>query len=214
MLLLAQDEEADGARMDDRQARDEAVNLLLGGNETTATALTWTLHLLARAPEEQEAIRREAQAAGATVDATRLVRAERAFKEALRLDPPAYVLPRVTVDEVELGGHRLARGTGVNVVSYVIHRDPRWFAEPERFRPDRFADEDAIPRGAYLPFGLGPRACIGRGFALMEGSLALARVLARYRLRPRDPAREVEVEAQVSLHPRGGLPLLVEEVER
>jgi cytochrome P450 len=215
MLLLAVDEEGDGGGMTDEQARDEAVNLMLGGNETTAVALTWTAHLLALSPDVQEDLRREADEVLGGAPATpasipRLQRTTWAFKEAMRLYPPAYILTREAAEDVEIAGYRLPRGAYVHVAVYVTQRDPRWFDDPEAFRPDRFADEDAIPRGAYLPFGLGPRACVGRAFAMMEAPAVLAMLLQRYRLRPAPGAGDVEPEAQVSLHPKGGLRLAIE----
>jgi cytochrome P450 len=216
-LLLAVDEEGDGGGMTEEQARDESVGLLLGGNETTATALTWALHLLAAHPEEQDAVAAEAISVlgvlgdgppGADV-LPRLQRATWAFKEALRLYPPAYILSRESVEEVTVAGHRIPRGSHVQVVPFVTQRDGRWFEAPEAFRPARFAAEDAFRRGSYLPFGMGPRACIGRALAMMEAPLALALILRRYRFSPAPGAGPVEMEAQVSLHPKGGLRLAV-----
>jgi cytochrome P450 len=215
MLLLAEDEEGDGGRMTDEQARDESVNLMLGGNETTATGLTWTAHLLAEHPELQEQIRREVDevlggAAPTPETLPRLPQATMAFKEAMRLYPPAYMVPREAGEDVEIGGYPISRGSTVHIVPYVTQRDPRWFDEPDAFRPERFAKEDAIHRGAYLPFGMGPRACVGRAMAMMEGPVALAVLLQRYRLRPAPGAGPVQMEAQVSLHPKGGLRMAIE----
>jgi cytochrome P450 len=210
-LLLAVDEEGGGG-MTDEQARDEAVNLFLGGNETTATALTWAAYVLAKHPDVQEDLRREVDAvlggrAPGAADLAALPRVERAFKEAMRLYPPAYIFGREAIEDVTIGGYLVPRGSLVNVVPFVTHRDPRWFPDPEAFRPSRFADEASIPRGAYLPFGLGPRACIGRAFAMQEAVVALAMLLGRYVLSIPEGAPDVEMEAQVSLHPRGGLRL-------
>jgi cytochrome P450 len=216
-LLSVKDEEGDGTSMSDTQARDEAVNLLLGGNETTATGLTWTLHLLSEHPEIQEEARNEVQAAlggrapGAQ-DVPGLRLAERSFKEALRLYPPAYILPREAKEEVQIGGFSIHPGTLVQIVPYIIQRDARWFEEPLAFRPRRFEREESFHRGAYLPFGAGPRACIGRSFALLEGTLVTSRLLQRVRLTRPPSAPAVEMEAQVSLHPKGGLRLVVERI--
>lgn len=214
-LLLAVDEEGDGGRMTDEQVRDEAVNLLLGGNETTATALTWIAHLLARSPEVQEEVRREVEevlgGAPPAADALpRLAHTTMAFKEAMRLYPSVYVVTREAVEPVEIAGYPVPRGAQIHLVPYVTHRDPRWFDAPESFRPARFAAEDALPRGAYFPFGLGPRACVGRAFAMTEAPVVLAMLLQRFRLRPAPGAGEVELEAQMSLHPKGGLRLALE----
>jgi cytochrome P450 len=216
-LLSVKDEEGDGASMSDTQARDEAVNLLLGGNETTATGLVWTAHLLSEYPQIQDEARDEVQVvlgerAPGPSDVPSLRLAERSFKEAMRLYPPAYVVPREAKEDVEIGGFALAKGTLVQIVPYLIQRDARWFDEPLAFRPRRFEREDSFHRGAYLPFGAGPRACIGRGFALMEGALVTARLLQRVRLVRPPSAPPVEMEAQVSLHPKGGLRLRVEKL--
>jgi cytochrome P450 len=216
-LLLVKDEEGDGGQMSDRQARDEAVNLLLGGNETTATALTWAVHLLSRHPDVQDEARKEAlEAAGdGELDEgclPRLKRAEMAFKEAMRLFPPVYVIPREAKEDIVVGDYAIKKGGLVQIAVAVIQRDPRWFEDPARFHPARFEAEESIRRGAYLPFGAGPRACIGRSFAMMEGTLALASVLRRCSFRPADPRKEVQTEAQVSLHPKGGLDIVVEPV--
>jgi len=215
-LLLAVDEEGDGRGMTDEQVRDEAVNLLPAGNETTATGLIWTAYLLAQHPDIQEDIRREiAEVTGGaapTFDALpRLERTTKAFKEAMRLYPPAYILTREAGEDVEIGGWTVPRGAQVHLSPYITHRDARWFSEPDAFRPSRFDAESSLPRGSYLPFGLGPRACVGRSFAMMEAPVAIASILQRFRLRPA-PGHALELEAQVSLHPKGGLPLGIEPV--
>lgn len=210
-MLQVRDDEAggDGGQMTDRQARDESINLMLGGAETTGTAVLWTLHLLSTHPEEQARVRQElAEVLGGRAptadDVPRLVWVERCFQEALRLYPPAYLLPREAIEDVEVAGHALPRGAQVTLVVYVTQRDPRWFPEPEAFRPARFEGEPTWPKGAYLPFGLGPRACIGRGFATTEAVVALARLLQRFGVKP---AGAVDPVAQVSLHPREALRL-------
>jgi cytochrome P450 len=209
-MLLAEDAEGGTGRMDDTQARDESVNLLLGGNETTATALAWSLHLLSRSPEVLASARREVLevTAGGPLGAAHLPRlsfVEAVFKEAMRLYPPAYLLPREAIEDVTIGGYDVPRGAIVHVALYVTHHDARWFPDPEAFVPARFEAEDSFPKGAYLAFGAGPRGCIGRGFAMMEGVAALASIVRRVDLHVvQDP---VEMEAQVSLHPLGGLRL-------
>ncbi len=210
MMLLAKDEEGNGGQMNDRQARDEAINLLLGGNETTATGLTWAVYLLAKHPDVQEEARKEViealgDAPPTAESAPRLKLTEMIFKEALRLYPPVYIVPREAKEDVVIGGYRVKRGATVHVASFVIQRDARWFEDPLTFRPRRFEAEETFRRGAFLPFGAGPRACIGRGFAMMEGTLALACLLKRFRVGLPDPSKEAEMQAQVSLHPKGGL---------
>jgi cytochrome P450 len=215
--MLLTDDEGGTGRLDDEQARDESVNLLLGGNETTATALTWALHLLSRHPAVLAAMRDEtARVTGgaplASAQLAELTLAENVFKEAMRLYPPAYVLPRQALEDTTVAGFDVPRGANVHVALYVTQHDARWFPDPEAFRPERFADEASLPRGAYLAFGAGPRACIGRGFAMMEGVASLASIARRVNLLA--VQEKVDLEAQVSLHPRGGLRLGVEAVER
>ncbi len=216
VLLTAIDEEGEGGLMNDRQARDEAVNLLLGGNETTAAALTWTAYLLAANPEIQEAVVAELQTELAgrrptAEDAPRLRLTTAVFKEALRLYPPAYVLTREAVEVTEIAGFVIPKGANVILAPYLMQRDARWFEQPLKFCPQRFLenDEDERQRRAYIPFGAGPRACIGAGFATLEAVLVLATLLSRCRL-VRQEQGEPVAEAQISLHPQGGLPLRVE----
>jgi cytochrome P450 len=185
---------------------------MLAGNETTATAILWMLYLLLLHDDAQERCRREVAdvlAGGApTYGALPRLRAlEQAVKEAMRLYPPAYVLAREAADDVTIGGHAIPRGAQLVLVPYLTQRDPRWFPDPDEFRPERFDGEQDFPRGAYLPFGLGPRACIGRGLAMTEMVAALALVLQRHRLRPPPGAPAVVPRAQISLHPRDGLRL-------
>lgn len=217
MMLLAKDEEGNGGQMNDPQARDEAITLLLAGNETTATGLTWAVYLLAKHPDVQEEARKEViealgDAPPTAESAPRLKLTEMIFKEALRLYPPVYIVPREAKEDVVIGGYRVKRGATVHVASFVIQRDARWFEDPLTFRPRRFEAEETFRRGAFLPFGAGPRACIGRGFAMMEGTLALACLLKRFRVGLPDPSKEAEMAAQVSLHPRGGLRVTLHEI--
>src|SRR4029079_19287141 len=119
-------------------------------------------------------------------------------------------LRREAKEDVEIAGFSIKKGTLVQIVPYLIQRDARWFEEPLACRPRRFEHEEAFHRGAYLPFGAGPRACIGRGFALLEGTLVVSRLLQRARVTAPPSAPPVEMEAQVSLHPKGGLRLVIE----
>ena len=182
-LLHARDD--DGA-MTDRQVRDEAVTLFVAGHETTAIALTWTLHLLTLHPEIQTAVQAEADALPGPPTAADLPRLElttRAFKESMRLYPPLYAFTREAIADVQIGRFSLQRGTTVYITPYTLHRDPITFPDPERFDPSRFtpAAEAARPRTAWLPFGAGPRTCIGLHFALLEGPIVLATLLRRLR---------------------------------
>ena len=203
----------DGEGMPERQVRDEAVNLLLGGNETTATALTWTLHAISQHPEVQtrlgeESLEQLGGRAPEAADVPNLRYAGWCLSEAMRLYPPAYVLPREAAEDVELVGVTIPRGAAVNLVPYVTQRDPRWFADPNAYRPERFARQDLFTEGSYLPFGLGPRACIGRRFAMMEAAVVIAMIHRELRLEPTTTGLDsVPMVAEISLHPAGALTL-------
>ena len=216
MLLLAVDEEGGTGPMNDEQVRDEAVGLLLGGNETTATALTWTAYLLTANEAVQEAAQHEIDsvtrgAAPSSKHVPLLILTAATMKESMRLYPPAYVLSRQAAEEVEIGGYMLPRGAQVHLPVYTVQRDERWFDRASEFVPQRFFDdgEKHFARGAYFPFGTGPRVCIGRGFALFEGTLIMATILQQFHLR-RSETTEPEHEAQISLHPQGGLKVTLE----
>lgn len=203
-----------GAAMSDREAHDAIVNLLLGGSETTSTGIVWTLYCLSRSLDVQREVRRElsqvlAGALPSSASLQHLPRLERALLEALRLYPPAYAIPREAAEDVTIGGVLLPRGSLLNLVPYVTQRDPRWFEQPQEFLPARFERQAEFRRGAYLPFGLGQRLCVGRGFALLESLTVLALLLQKLELHPAPSQPEIELEAQISLHPRGGLRLLL-----
>lgn len=215
MLLLAADEEGSGG-MSDRQARDEAITLFLAGHETTATALSWALYLLAKHPDEQARVTAEACAVlgdrpATLADLSRLPQTERVFKETLRLYPSIYFFSRQVVEDVDIAGYRLRPGSYCHIFPYLVQRDGRWFARPDEFRPQRFAGAEAqgeTPH-AYFPFGMGPRVCIGKAFAMMEGVLILATLLRRYRFALAPGQGEPERETLISLRPRGGVRLEV-----
>jgi cytochrome P450 len=187
MLLRAQDE--DGSRMTDRQLRDEAMTLFLAGHETTALALSWTWYLLALNPDVEAKLHAELDAAlegraPAFRDLPQLPYTERVMKEAMRLYPPAYSFGREAVIDTSIGGYSVPAGTQVYMAQWTMHRDPRYFNEPELFNPDRWSEEfeKQLPRYAYFPFGGGPRLCIGNQFAMMEAVLILATVARRFKL--------------------------------
>jgi cytochrome P450 len=216
-LLAAVDTEGDGQGMTERQLRDELVTLLLAGHETTGAALTWAGWLLACYPEIQE---RLAASVGEVLgprpatfhDLPVLRFVEMAFKEAMRLHPPVYFFSREVADPVEVAGYLMRPGSQVFLFPYITQRDPRWFPNPQVFDPWRFEPdrESQRPALAWFPFGAGPRACIGRGFALMEGTLILASLLQTYRLTISAEQEEPMPEWQLSLHPRGGIRLVAE----
>jgi cytochrome P450 len=218
MLLLAEDSEGDGTGMSDEQLRDEVMTLFLAGHETTANALTWTWYLLARNPEAEARLHAELDAvleAGrmpTVEDAAALVYTEMVVAEAMRLYPPAWAVGRLAVEDHEVNGYVIPRGSLVLVSQYVMHRDPRFFPDPERFRPERWTPEAkaARPQFSYFPFGGGPRRCIGEGFAWMEATLILATLARRWRPRLL-PGQAVETQPRITLRPgRGGVPVRLE----
>jgi cytochrome P450 len=207
MLLLAQDEEQNGARMTDTQVRDEAMTLFLAGHETTANALTWTWHLLAQHPDVERRLHEELD----TVVGDRLPRADdaaslpytrRVLSEVMRCYPPAWGIGRRAIEDVEIGGYTIPRGTVVLMSQYLLHHDARFFPEPERFDPDRWLPERqrTRPRFAYFPFGGGNRVCIGESFAWTEGILVLATLARHWRLERVETA-PVPMKAMLTLRP-------------
>jgi cytochrome P450 len=215
MLLEAVDEEHDGGQMTDEQVRDETITLFLAGHDTSAAGLIWLWHNLARHPEVLERATAEVDSLGSRLptaaDLKQLPYLETVLKETLRLHPPAIgVFTREAIGDVEIGGYQLKRGHHVQLISFVTQRDPRWFPEPERFDPERFAPgrAESLPQYSYFPFGAGPRVCIGRQFALTEMLLVAATMLQTLRPAPQPGAPvSVELLPQLSLRPKGGLPL-------
>jgi cytochrome P450 len=183
-LWAATDPET-GQPISTQEIRDQVLVFLLAGHETTAGALTFTLHLLGRHPHIQEQV---AAVATAPVDprgGRDLIRT--ALLEGMRLFPPAHTTDRLAVSDTEISGHRIPAGTGVLVSAWVTHRHPQFWPDPEHFDPGRFAADQDRPRYAYFPFGGGPRSCIGEHFALLEGTVLLRTLLARYRVESLDP---------------------------
>ncbi len=211
MLLLAVDD--DGTGMTDVQARDEAITLFLAGHETTSNVLNWTWTLLAQNPDAEAKLHAELDAVldGKTptlADLDKLPYTEMVVKEAMRLYPPAWITGRQAIEDVEIGEYTMPKGSVVNLVFYTSHHDPRWWDEPEAFRPERFSpeNEEKINKHAYTPFGGGPRVCIGNSFALMEARLLLATIAQRYTLELA-PGQTVEMNPMITLNPKGGLPM-------
>jgi cytochrome P450 len=210
LLLAAQDPET-GIGLDDRQIRDEIVTLLLTGHETTAVALTWTWYFLGRHPDVETRLHDEIDAVlggrGPTAeDATKLPYLRQVVSEAMRLRPPVWAVSRQAIADVEIGGHRFARGATLVVCQYTLHRDPAWWSDPERFRPERFAPDaqPLVQKFCYLPFSAGPRGCIGEHFAWTECILVVAAVAQRWRLRP---AGDESIGLRPSITLRPGRPV-------
>jgi cytochrome P450 len=191
MLLAVRDE--DGTSMTDRQVRDEAVTLFLAGHETTAIALSWVWMLLSQHPEVDGKLAEEldlvlGRRTPEPADVPRLAYTQAIVQEGLRLYPPAWVIGREAVAPCDIGDHHIHVGMTVFVSPWVIHRDPRYYDRPDEFRPDRWLDgaRSKLPRYAYLPFGAGPRLCIGNAFAMTEATLILATLARRFRPTLRD----------------------------
>lgn len=214
MLVAARDE--DGQPMDDRQIRDEAVTLFLAGHETTANALNWTWVLLSRNPEVEAKLHEELNRVLAgrlptLADLENLPYTDWVVKEAMRLYPPAWSIGRIATRDVQVGEYLIKAGMQVGLNIYATHHDPDLWEDPERFDPERFspAREGDIKRYAYIPFGGGPRVCIGNHFAMMEAKLILATVASRYKLRLA-PGQQVKMDARITLNPLDGLPMTVQ----
>ncbi|HEX6909801.1 MAG TPA: cytochrome P450 [Longimicrobium sp.] len=209
MLLDARDES--GEAMSERQLRDEVLTTLFGGYEATADSLAWTWHLLSRHPQADARFRAEVDAvmAGDAPTADELGRMDftrRVVMESMRLYPPFWWNLRAAREEDDVGGSRIPARATVLLVTYATHRHPEFWDDPERFDPDRFLPEAvaARHRHAYVPFGTGQRACIGRHLAMLETPLVLAMLARRFRPVP-VPGRPVVYRAEASLRARHGV---------
>ncbi|MCU1337124.1 MAG: Cytochrome [Bryobacterales bacterium] len=215
MLLLARDEEGDGG-MTDSQVRDEALTLFLAGHETTADALTWAWYLLSQNSEAEAALHAELdRVLGGRLpsfeDLPQLRYTESVFSEALRLYPPAWGIGRRALEDYHVGDFLIPARSVVLMSPYAVHRDPRWFPDPLAFRPERWLEDDpSRPKFAYFPFGGGARVCIGERFAWMEGTLLLAAIGQRWRLRL-EPGHRVETHARITLRPKHGMRMIPEQ---
>jgi cytochrome P450 len=217
MLLDARDE--NGGGMSDLQVRDEVMTLLLAGHETTANTLAWTLYLLAQNPEQQstlEAEVREALGAGVAEAAAlhRLPYTQMVLMESQRLYPPAWAIGRKAIRDFEVSGFQFRAGTNLAISQWVMHRDARFFPDPERFDPERWREEvttsrRSLPKFAYFPFGAGPRVCVGASLALTESALVLATLMQHYRF-SLVSNKPVKAFPSVTLRPRHALRLRVE----
>jgi cytochrome P450 len=213
MLLAARDE--DGSQMSDRQLRDEVMTLFLAGHETTALTLAWSWYLLGINPEAERKFHAEldevlGDRAPTAADLPRLKFTEQIAKECMRLYPPAYGLGREAINDFEIGGYRIRAGTQVFMFQWATQRDPRFYEEPQAFRPERWTEDfiERLPKYAYFPFGGGPRACIGASFAMMEIALCLAVIGQKFRLEL-DPNHSVRIYPAMSLRPKDGIKIAV-----
>jgi cytochrome P450 len=193
MLLLARDD--DGTGMSDQQAYDEVITLLTAGIETSALALSWLFHQIAWHPEVEHRLHKEIDGVlgGRPIafdDVPKLVYTNQVINETLRMFP-IWILMRRALRAVDLGGTRIPEGTEVTVSPHALHYDPRSFANPSRFDPDRWAPDRVrdVPRGAFIPFGAGNRKCVGNMFAQLEMTVTVATIASRWRLMPARPLK-------------------------
>ncbi len=217
ILLAAVDQEGDLTGMSDTQARDEAITLFNAGHDTTAAGLTWTLFVMAAMPDIEASLRDEVDRvledrSPTYGDLKDLSFTQMVVKETLRMYPPTWsLIPRQATEDVQVGSYTIPKGAWVYISPYALHHNERYFPDPDRFDPERFAPGRAerIPRYAYLPFGAGPHVCIGNALAMMEMTLIVATIVQHVRLELLKPAEQVRPTPLVSLRPEGGLPMRV-----
>jgi cytochrome P450 len=215
MLLLAQDDEDKGSGMTDRQIRDEAMTIFLAGHETTANALTWTWYLLSQSPEVERRLHEEIDRVlegrlPGVADVDRLPYTTRIVTESMRLYPPAWLVGRRAVNEYSIGPYYVPPRSIIIMSQWIVQHDPRHYADPDRFEPDRWTPEfkAALPRFAYFPFGGGPRQCIGESFAWMELVLLVATLAQQWRFEL-VPGHPIVPQAAVTLRPKHGMRMVV-----
>jgi len=223
MLLNATDPDeaatsGNSNKMSDQQLHDECITVILAGHETTANALSFALHLIAQHPDVQTHLHEEAtkvlgERPPTAADYAQLPYATQVFAEAMRLYPPVWVTARTCEVPYEIAGYKIARGATLLAPQYVVHRDPRFFPDPDRFNPARHTPEakSQRPRYAYFPFAGGSRQCIAEGLAWMEGTLVLAVIARDWTLTPPPGSPAVpRVSPTISLRPKQGIPLHIE----
>ena len=211
MLMEVRDEHGQG--LSGEEIRNQMVTFIVAGHETVASALTWAWALLAAHPQEQESLHEElsqiVRDAPLTIDDyPRLVRTRAVFDEALRLYPPAWLITRKALASGELAGRMVPAGSLVIMSPWLLHRHPSLWRDPEEFCPSRFIDEE-VDRSSFLPFGAGPRMCIGRDFAYVEGVLMLARLASRFQVSYPAGAGVPAMDPLVTIRPAGGLKLRI-----
>jgi cytochrome P450 len=210
MLLDARYE--DGSSMSDQLVMDELITLFVAGHETTSNALMWTIYLLTQHPELQQKLQAELDEVLGERDAqfsdlANLKYTEMVIKEAMRLLPPAWTLnARQANQDTQIGKYLFPKNKVVFISPYANHRNPKYFDQPEMFNPERFSEENekTIPKHAYIPFGTGPRVCIGQSFAMMEAKIILATLLNRFDVIA-DKNMKFEPQAQITLSNKEGM---------
>ena len=210
MLLLAQDTEGDGGSMTDLQLRDECLTIILAGHETTANALTWTWMLLSQNPQAEAKMHLELDALGDRLlgfdDLPQLKYTEMVLAESMRLFPPAWAIGRQALEDHRFGDFHVPKDSMVLCSQWVMHKDARYYSDPQAFDPERWSAEAkaARPKFSYFPFGAGPRQCIGESFAWMEGVLLLATIAQQWKLRL-EPGHRIVPQAAITLRPKTGV---------
>jgi cytochrome P450 len=213
MLLAARDEH--DQPMSEGQLRDEVMTLFVAGHETTANALAWMLYLVSQHAEVHAKLLAEIATLNGKLptmrDLPQMPYSEMVLKEVMRLYPPASGATREPIHDIELGGYHLPKGSSIAISTYTMHRNPKYFAQPLKFDPERFSPENEpkIPKYAYLPFGGGPRVCIGNAFAMMEARLVVLTILQRFKL-SLVSSQPVRAEQLFTIRPKGGLKMGVQ----
>jgi cytochrome P450 len=216
LSLLMETRDEDGQPMSDEFVRDNILTLFFAGHETTANTLTWAFYFLDQHPEVMAKLQAEVDSVldgrlPTLADLPQLPYTMMVIKETMRVEPTVSAFPRLIVDDLELGGYRLRAGSIVMLPPYVLHHDARWWSQPDVFDPTRFDahNEPNIPKYAYLPFGGGPRVCIGNHFALMEAQILLAVIVSHYNVRLA-PGTQVQPVRNITSSPKTSLNMIVE----
>lgn len=214
MLLMAKDESGKG--MSDEQLRNEALTLVLAGHETTANTLTWTMYLLSQNPDIAEKLQEEINSVignrlPTLADLKNLTYTEAVIKESMRIYPPVWSVARQAREATQLGDYPIGKYATAVIPIWTVHHDERWYPNPWSFEPERWLDDrvDAVPRYTYLPFGGGPRICIGNSFAMMEAQLILVSILQQFKLTHVE-GHQVVPEPLVTLRPKYGMKMRLE----
>lgn len=213
LTMLMQARDNDGSAMSGKQLRDEVATLLTAGHETTTLVLAWILYLISTRADVVERIAGEISflngRAPAYEDLSRMRYTRAVAEETMRLHPPVWVISRTAARDDVIGSYKVPAGSEILIFPYVTHRHPQWWSDPDHFRPERFLPENSLSRirGAYLPFGAGPRTCIGMNFAITEILVVLALLLQHFRFELAVNPETIQMEPSVTLRPRPGVPI-------